>query len=111
MVMLIRKLNEGTMSGQKASEAERNSKCKGPGAAVSPAVSQGKVSFFWGDSPCLGPECGRQITGCLSDLPAPAARLWCRGQLVHSHTEPLLVAHAFRGTAGWLVQRMRERIE
>lgn len=94
--MLSRELNEGRKSGQKALEAEGggNSKCKGPGAAVNLPVNQEKAALL-GRQTCLGSECGWQITGCHSDLPAPSARSLCRGQPGHSHTKPLLVAHAW----------------
>lgn len=66
-------------------EAEGKSKCKGPVAAVSPAVNQEKARLL-GRQPMPG-----LIMGCLSDLPAPSARPLCRGQPGHSHVKSLLV--------------------
>lgn len=58
--MLSRELNEGSLSGQKALEAEggREKQCKGPGAAVTPPVSQEKAPLL-GRQPMPG-----LIMGC-----------------------------------------------
>lgn len=55
---------KGECQGRKAlrqRETERNSKYKGPGAAISPAASQAKAPLLWADSPGLGPDCRQPI--------------------------------------------------
>lgn len=95
--MLIRKLNEGRMSGQKAFEAEGGTEKKhvqGPGAAISPVVSR-EGFLLLGRQPMCGPRVWPADYRLPMQIFWPITRLLSQQRKhVHSHMKPLLVVQA-----------------
>lgn len=97
MVLLIRKLNEGRMSGQKAFEAEGGTEkehVQGPRGSYQPSCDSGKGFLLLGRQPMCGPRVWPADYRLPSRYSWPITRLLCSGEHVHSHMKPLLVVQA-----------------